>query len=406
MKGITHFLSGVAVASCFPLAVESIFHSKTLLLPLGGAFGILPDTLDFRVARYTWDYQKVVSIDENNLDPKIVAETVAAAIDEAAATGETVTLRLNIIKISSSYYRTYNVYIDDETKEVTAIIGPIKTISQVMEKHEYMPPSRVVRKSIKEHGIAKTYAELFEVVPGLPESAPSVDNYYTAKYTADIQNTYYHETEVGIFSGPDYAFVPKKDKVRIDFIPWHRRWAHCLPVGVLMGAIAFLLFASWGELSNENFAGFANPYAITAFFIAVLAFWLHIFEDQLGHLGSNLLYPFTKDRSIGMKLTTAASPVSNTITNWIALAVIVWNLNAYAPTAAFTMPWADSIAGGFADWTYYLVSLANYSVFVLILPLCAYLLCKRFWGRYNDKDSDGIEEGFDSSYYAGDQSDS
>ena len=62
MKGITHFVSGVAIASCFPVAVDSIYQSKGLLLPLGGLFAILPDTLDFRFTRYLWKSDKVVAL--------------------------------------------------------------------------------------------------------------------------------------------------------------------------------------------------------------------------------------------------------------------------------------------------------------------------------------------------------
>lgn len=390
MKGITHFISGVAVASCFPVAVDSIFQSKSLLLPLGGIFGILPDTLDFRIARYIWNYQKVVKIDEKNLDPKVVAETVAAAIDEAATTRKMVTLRLNIIRISSSYYRTYNVYIDDAKKEVTAIIGPLKTMSQVMERSEYMPSAAKILKSIEEQGIAKTFADIYETVPCLPGSAPAADNCYTAKFSADIENTYYHDTEVGIFSGPDFSFHPTEEgRIRIDFIPWHRRSTHSFTVGLLMGPLAFLLLASWGELFRGNVAGFANPYAITAFFIAILAYWTHVVEDQTGHLGSNLFYPFTKNRTTGMKLTTAVSPTSNIMTNWLALAIIVWNLNAHAPVPAFALPWARNIGGGFADWTYYLVSLVNYAVFVLVIPLCLFLVYRHYSRKYSgDKEYD------------------
>ncbi|MDD2715715.1 MAG: metal-dependent hydrolase [Candidatus Wallbacteria bacterium] len=406
MKGITHFISGVAIASCFPEAINSVFATKGFLLPLGGAFGVLPDTMDFRFARYFWNYQHVVRINENDLNPRVPAEAVAAAIDEAAETGKSVTLRMDIIRLSSSYYRTYLVFVDEVNKEVTCLIGPLKTMSQVMEKLEYMPDVSLVKESISKHGVAKTFQNIYKIVPCLQETAPGENAFYTAKFKADVINTYYAETEVGIFSGPDFEFVPGKNKVRIDFIPWHRRWSHSLTVGTLMGPIGLALFADWNALFSGNVGGFFTPGAIAAFFISILAFWTHIIEDQTGFLGSNLFYPFTKDRSVGMKLTTAASPMSNIYTNWLAIATLVWNLNSRAPEPAFTMHWASEIAGGFASWNYYLVSLANYTTYWILIPYLLFRLLKwSYLGEQKRKDYEATET-LEISSYAGDQADS
>lgn len=51
MKGFTHFLSAIAVASCLPGAVQQAAQGS-LVLVLAGAAGLLPDTLDFKLARY------------------------------------------------------------------------------------------------------------------------------------------------------------------------------------------------------------------------------------------------------------------------------------------------------------------------------------------------------------------
>ena len=85
MKGITHFLTGVATASCFPLAIQTAFADKSFLMLYGGFCGILPDTLDFKFARYFWKVDHVVNMTEDHLDAKLAAETVAQSIDEAAA---------------------------------------------------------------------------------------------------------------------------------------------------------------------------------------------------------------------------------------------------------------------------------------------------------------------------------
>jgi hypothetical protein len=51
MKGIAHFISGVAIATFFPEVVRQAADGS-LLPVLGGVAGILPDTLDFKFVRY------------------------------------------------------------------------------------------------------------------------------------------------------------------------------------------------------------------------------------------------------------------------------------------------------------------------------------------------------------------
>ena len=55
MKGLTHFMTGVCIATFFPLVVTAAYTQDlimlTLLIPLGGLFGYLPDFLDFKLSR-------------------------------------------------------------------------------------------------------------------------------------------------------------------------------------------------------------------------------------------------------------------------------------------------------------------------------------------------------------------
>jgi hypothetical protein len=51
MKGISHFITGVAIATFFPEVVQA-GGVGSLLPMLGGIGGILPDTIDFKFARY------------------------------------------------------------------------------------------------------------------------------------------------------------------------------------------------------------------------------------------------------------------------------------------------------------------------------------------------------------------
>jgi hypothetical protein len=53
--------------------------------------------------------------------------------------------------------------------------------------------------------------------------------------------------------------------------------------------------------------------------------------DQLGFMGSNLLYPFRKKRVAGMGRTQSGSPAANLAGVWISCLVIFWNLYRATP---------------------------------------------------------------------------
>ena len=58
MKGLTHFMSGVALSTFFAPAVSMAAKSDSpeaaasFILVLGGLYGLMPDTLDFKVGQY------------------------------------------------------------------------------------------------------------------------------------------------------------------------------------------------------------------------------------------------------------------------------------------------------------------------------------------------------------------
>ncbi len=402
MKGITHFLTGVATATCFPLAVRSAFDDKSYLILLGGLFGILCDTLDFKFARYFWKHDYRVRLTEDNLDPKIPAEAIARAIDEAAEKKRPVRIKMDILRVSTNYYRTYAVQIDERTRQITCTIGPLKTMSQVMERGEHLPGESFRKKEIDEKGPAAFMERMALKTPALPDSLPPGPLSHVATCKAPLNNTYYMDTEVGIFSGPDYEFVPQKDgKIRVDFIPWHRRWSHSVTAGAVAGLIASAFFADWPALFQGQWSAFANPYAITVFAICFLAFLSHVVVDQMGYLGCNLYPPFTWKRIIGWKVSTSSSPFGNQMVNYISMSVILWNLNAYSPKPVFTLSWARGMAGDFTTPAYYLVSLLNYAVMYVALPIAVLYLIVRLYRRLNARFKGPTEEEYSGEDYVG-----
>jgi len=124
-----------------------------------------------------------------------------------------------------------------------------------------------------------------------------------------IAPTYDAETRIDIFSGPSFKFERRDDQLHVHFLDWHRRWSHSLTLAAAVGVVAGLLFGKWaGVVTGLGFAG-------------------HVLEDQLGFMGSNLFYPFTKGRSTGLQLLRSGDAIPNFLTVWTAVALILFNLD-------------------------------------------------------------------------------
>ena len=76
MKGIAHFVGGIAVASAFPSAVKAAEMGSGIYLLAGGVFGLLPDTLDFKIGRYFCGFDIEVAPDSiGTLRPGLIRVT-------------------------------------------------------------------------------------------------------------------------------------------------------------------------------------------------------------------------------------------------------------------------------------------------------------------------------------------
>lgn len=117
--------------------------------------------------------------------------------------------------------------------------------------------------------------------------------------------------------GPSFEFRREGEEVEISFLPWHRRWSHSLTLAGLFGLTCGLLF---GPLAG---------------WVAAVAFATHVLEDQLGHLGSNLWWPFTDRRSNGLRLMHSGDPLPNFVTVLVACGLILYNLNRFAAPSPF-----------------------------------------------------------------------
>ncbi len=274
MKGISHFLAGIAAATFVPGVVESAAQGSYLIV-LGGFFGLLPDWLDFKFARY---FERHVNIDPDpgNLDPQIIASAVAAEIDRAAETRQPIRVQLHNIPLGPNRWRQYCIRFDSERSEVVITIGPIVNSALAPLDESGQRAARV-----------KTKARL--------------DYTYEGDLTADIWN------------GPSFAFVPKAHTVEVQFLPWHRAWSHSFTLAAVLGLVT-------GVLLGSSQAGL----------VAFLGMSAHIVEDQLGYLGSNLFWPITKERSAGARLLHSGDAIPNFLAVWTALVLILFNLDRFS----------------------------------------------------------------------------
>lgn len=301
MKGIVHFITGVALGTFFPDAVQQA-AAGSLVLVLGGIGGILPDALDFRFARLVEEPDVLIDPHPDTFDPQAIANEIAATIDRAATTKRRQLLKLNTMRLGPDWWQQYAVQFDRAQGMVVVKLGPVVNTSQVP----------------------------------LPESGRDLPA-GQARVNAPILPTYMEANTIDIFGGPSFLFEWRSDRVEIDFIPWHRQYSHSLLMALAFGALCALLF---GPLAG---------------IIGGLGVLGHVLEDQLGYLGSNLLYPLTRTRSAGLGLIHAADAIPNFFTVWTMVWLILFNLDRFSHEPAIDplMFWGPGWAPALLLLAYY-----------------------------------------------------
>ncbi|MBN1483174.1 MAG: metal-dependent hydrolase [Chloroflexia bacterium] len=278
MKGIAHFITGVAIATFFPQVVQQ--GAQGGLLPVwGGVAGILPDTLDFKFARYFESYDDEIDPDPHHPDPHKIAARVAQAMRQAYESNEPRNIMLHTIRLGADLWRQYSLRFNPEAGEIVVRIGPLVNTGQVP----------------------------------YPGSTPE-QNEARVQVGVPMVHTYDAENKIDIFSGPSFLFERRGDNLYVSFLDWHRRWSHSLTLAGLLGLAAGLLLGRWaGLVVGLGFAG-------------------HVLEDQLGHMGSNLFWPLTRRRMSGLHLLRSGDAIPNFLTVWTALALILFNLDRFSDT--------------------------------------------------------------------------
>ncbi len=291
MKGIAHFMTGVAAASFFPFAIEAAEAGNPLYFVLGGAFGILPDTLDFKFYRYFYRHDITIAPDPLEKDPQVIASKLAEAIGRGGESAKGCRVKLDSIRIGADYWQQYIIKFDPIASEVLVRFGPVVNTGQVP-------------------------------VPGSLPDNPLIGR---VKLPCAIEQDYDAITTVDIFDGPSFLFKKgANDCAEIHFLPWHRSWTHSFPVGIAMGIFVWILWGLWQLGFNNSTSGFLNGWRALA--IIAVGFAGHLLEDQLGFMGSNLFFPFTSKRTKGLHIMRSGDAFPNFLAVWICMTLILWNI--------------------------------------------------------------------------------
>lgn len=298
MKGIAHFVTGVALATLFPGVVERAADGSVLPM-LGGIAGILPDTLDFRFVRYWARYD--LEIDPGpEPDAHQIGEQVVGEMREAYETGEPRKVMLHTIRLGPDLWRRYVIRFDPTRSEVAVRVGPMVNTGQTP----------------------------------LPGSEPEDASEVRIEVGVPMVHTYDEEIEVDIFSGPSFRFERRSDQLYVHFLDWHRRWSHSLTLAAALTVGAAGVSAVVQLLAR----GGIGPAPLWIALVFGLGFAGHILEDQLGFMGSNLFYPFTRDRTAGLRLLRSGDAIPNFLTVWTAVMLILFNLDRFSGQPRL-VPW-------------------------------------------------------------------
>ena len=249
-------------------------------------------------------------------DARRIAEQVVGAMRRAYESQVPQNVMLHTIRLGADLWRQYAIRFDPERNEVAVRVGPVVNTGQVPFPGSEPPP------------------------PVPPARGGDTGGEVRVKVGVPMVHTYDAENTVDIFSGPSFKFVRKGDRLHVHFLDWHRRWSHSLTLAVVLGLLGWLIFGKWGGL------------------IIGLGFAGHILEDQLGFMGSNLLYPLTRGRVIGARLLRSGDAIPNFLTVWVAVMLILFNLDRFAAQPMLDPWWFLGLAvvlpvvvlGGIYQW--------------------------------------------------------
>lgn len=340
MKGLTHFVSGVCAATFIPQVVKMSAtggeSGASFILLLAGAYGVLPDTMDFKLGQFFSIAETELDPDPRNPDPQQMANEFARVINEVGETGKPQRIQFFTSQLGANRWRQYNVVF--EPRAIVIQFNEIVSTSQIPFPGTAPPPERRMgRAEFKYELKSKTLEHdwLNDCVRWLRRKLKGPD-----APTGPVK-----PSTVDIFGGPQFGFRRESDgKIYFDWLPWHRTWSHSWVLGFLLTlpvhliAFGFALYANWAAAGALAAAGKYGDLASLLFTmnswwlygaVAFLGFFFHVFEDMTGHIGGALFWPLHKPRSEGLELFKASDPRTNFSIMYTAITLTLWNLDRF-----------------------------------------------------------------------------
>ena len=292
MKGLTHFVSGVAAATFIPQVVRMSAASRmdipgaanSFIIVLAGLYGIMPDTLDFKVGQFFDQPDIVVDPEPLNPNPNKMAEKFAEAVKRAGETEKTVKIQYMPIQLGANKWRQYLIIFDEN--KVSVQLNEIVSTSQI--PYPGTAPEAEKRSA----------------------SAPLEYRIKPASCDTDWLNKLVRKSRKA---------MKGKEKKKTIVKP--------STIDILSGTTFGLILAS--------------PWAFVAYFmgldrwwlyptVAFLGFAVHITQDMSGHIGGSLLWPFLKPRTEGLEMFKASDPRTNFSIIYAAFILIVFNIDRFS----------------------------------------------------------------------------
>ncbi len=349
MKGLTHFISGVAAATFIPEAVrmsaagrmDIAGASSSFILVLAGLYGIMPDTLDFKVGQFFDRVDITVDPDPLDPDPREMAEKFVQAVKMAGEKGGTVKIQYMPIQLGANRWRQYLILFKE--KEVSVQINEEVSTSQIpfpgtappaWKRSATLPlPYSIKPVSLDTDWLNRLVRKLRKII----------------KRGKEKEKTTVKPSTIDILSGTTFGLKKESDgKLYFDWLPWHRTWSHSYILGLMLSA-------PWGI--GAWLAGIERWWLYGA--VPFLGFAVHITQDMTGHIGGSLLWPFLKPRTEGFEMFSASDPRTNFSVIYAAFILIIFNLDRF--TAGLLTSGPEAVW----DWWSFL------AIF-LVIPLALY----------------------------------
>ena len=204
MKNITHFASGLALASFVP-GVMSGAAQGSALIALGGLCAMLPDTIDFKLVRYLERADAIIQPNRLSPDAQQMADAIADEMWHASSTRRARVIHLYPARRSSLEWILYKVRFDTSSGDV---IVTLMTDDSEGKAH-----------------------------------VGAMDFNYDSELSI---------TELGSTS---LRFSTSGSKIIVVFLPWHRVWTHSLLIAGILGvAMASILGVQAGIVTFLGYA--------------------------------------------------------------------------------------------------------------------------------------------------------